>query len=100
MDQMLAIISSVTVLGLFMAIGFISVKTGYVKKEATSFLSHIVTRVVFPIWIMSKLLSNEVTVEQLLDRLPLFIGGLVFTQSTAFSWAYLFVRSFSVIREL
>ncbi len=82
MNQMLAIISSVTVLGLFMAIGFISVKSKYVKKEATSFLSHIVTRIVFPIWIMSKLLSNDVTIEQLTDRLPLFLGGLIFTQST------------------
>lgn len=82
MNQMLAIISSVTVLGIFMAIGFVSVKSGYVKKEATSFLSHIVTRLVFPIWIMSKLLSNDVTVAQLWDRLPLFLGGLIFTQST------------------
>ncbi|MBQ6809304.1 MAG: AEC family transporter [Clostridia bacterium] len=82
MNQISAIISSVSVLGIFMAIGFISVKSGYVKKEATSFLSHIVTRLVFPIWIMSKLLSNEVTLQQLFDRLPLFISGLVFTQST------------------
>lgn len=82
MNQMIAIITSVTVLGLFMAIGFVSVKSGYVKKESTSYLSHIVTRVVFPIWIMSKLLSNDVTIAQLMDRLPLFIGGLVFTQST------------------
>ena len=56
MNQMLAIITSVLVLGLFMAIGFVSVKSGYVKKESTSYLSHIVTRVVFPIWIMSNLL--------------------------------------------
>ena len=84
MNQVTTIMSSVMLLGLFMAIGFISIKTGYVKKEATSFLSHIVTRLVFPIWIMSKLLSNDVTLQQLFDRLPLFLGGLIFTQSTMF----------------
>ena len=77
-SETIAIITSVIVLGVFMAIGFVSVKSGYVKKEATSYLSHILTRIVFPIWIMSKLLSNEVTVEQLSDRLPLFIAGLLF----------------------
>ena len=81
-SETIAIITSVIVLGFFMAIGFVSVKSGYVKKEATSYLSHILTRIVFPIWIMSKLLSNEVTVEQLSDRLPLFIAGLLFTQTT------------------
>lgn len=82
MNQVTVIISSVLVLGLFMAIGYISVKSNYVKKESTSFLSHIVTRIIFPIWIMSKLLSDDVSMEQLLDRFPLFVAGLVFTQAS------------------
>lgn len=62
-----------------MAIGFISVKIGYVKKETTAYVAHIVTRIVFPAWIVAKLLSNDVTVAQIVDRLPLFVAGITLT---------------------
>jgi len=64
---------------MFMAAGFISVKTGYISKDAAGAVSKIVTRLMFPAWLASKLLSQNITKQQIIDQLPLFVAGAVIT---------------------
>ena len=79
MGEILTIIQCVAVLGMFMAAGFISVKTGYISKDAASAVSKIVTRLMFPAWLAAKLLSQNITKQQIIDQLPLFVAGAVIT---------------------
>ena len=55
MNSAMAALKAISILSLFVAIGFATMKTGYVKKETGSYLAHIVTKLVMPIWIMSTL---------------------------------------------
>ncbi|MBR3839328.1 MAG: AEC family transporter [Clostridia bacterium] len=73
----MAALKAISILSLFVAIGFATTKTGYVKKETGSYLAHIVTKLVMPIWIMSTLLSDNVTVEKILNRKSLFFTGVL-----------------------
>ena len=77
MDSALAAFKAISILTFFVAIGFVTMKTGYVKKETGSYLAHIVTKLVMPVWIMSTLLSDNVTVEKILERKSLFFTGIV-----------------------
>ena len=79
MSEILTIIQCVAVLGMFMAAGFISVKTGYISKDAAGAVSKIVTRLMFPAWLASKLLSQNITKQQIIDQLPLFAAGAIIT---------------------
>ncbi|MBR5721551.1 MAG: AEC family transporter [Clostridia bacterium] len=79
MDEIITVIQCVLVLGLFMAGGFISVKTGYISKDAASSVSKIVTRLMFPAWLCSKLLSENITKQQIIAQLPLFVAGALIT---------------------
>lgn len=77
MNSAMAALKAISILSLFVAIGFATMKTGYVKKETGSYLAHIVTKLVMPIWIMSTLLSDNVTVEKILNRKSLFFTGVL-----------------------
>ena len=77
MDNAIAAFKAVSILSFFVAIGFIALKTGYVKKETGSFLAHTVTRIVMPIWIVATLLSKNVTVDLILERKALFFTGII-----------------------
>ena len=79
MEQVITIIQCIAVLGLFLAMGFAAVKTKYIKKEAAASLSGLATRFMFPAWILSKLLSEEVTKEQIIQKLPIFVAGMLIT---------------------
>ena len=77
MDSAMAALKAISILSLFVAIGFVTMKSGYVRKETGGYLAHIVTKLVMPIWIMSTLLSDNVTVEKILNRKSLFFTGVV-----------------------
>ena len=79
MEEIITVIQCVLVLGLFMTAGFITVKTGYISKDAASSVSKIVTRLMFPAWLASKLLSENITVQQITEQLPLFAAGAIIT---------------------
>lgn len=77
MDNAIAALKAVSVLSFFVAIGFVALKTGYVKKETGSYLAHTVTRLIMPIWIIATLLSKNVTIDQILERKALFFTGVI-----------------------
>ena len=79
MDEIITVIQCVLVLAIFMAGGYISVKTGYISKDAASSVSKIVTRLMFPAWLASKLLSENITKQQIISQLPLFAAGALIT---------------------
>lgn len=79
MDEIITVIQCVLVLGLFMAGGFASVKTGYISGDAASSVSKIVTRLMFPTWLAAKLLSEDISKQQIISQLPLFAAGAVIT---------------------
>jgi predicted permease len=79
MDEIITVIQCVLVLALFMAGGFISVKTGYISKDAAASVSKIVTRLMFPAWLAAKLLSENITKQQIISQLPLFAAGALIT---------------------
>ena len=81
MEQIISIVKAVAVLAVFMAIGFAAAKTGYIKRDVALSLSGFITRLMHPAWAVARLLSPDVTKEQMLSLLPLLLAGAIITLS-------------------
>jgi len=76
-EQVLTIVQSVLVLAIFMAVGFVAVKVGYVRKEVGFSISALVTRFMYPAWAISKVLSPSVSKEQIIEMFPMLFAALI-----------------------
>jgi len=79
LEQVAIISTRVIILALFIVLGFIVIKTKYVKKDAVPFVANIISRIMFPMWLAAKLLSPDITIDVLISELPLYIGGISMT---------------------
>lgn len=75
MDGFWGVVSSILVLGVAAAIGFICVKSGYIKTEVRDAVSKIIVKVTLPILVVTTMTKLELDMQRVLNCVTIIIIG-------------------------